>query len=303
MNETVVALIAEKRHLGNRALVDARSAFELAGCRVELVVPDGDRPLELSATAPSWDIALSRGRDLAGLGLLAAAAALGVPTVNTPRAIELVRNKVAMHAILQRYDVPLPRTWFATHRDAFRRLPSEAFPVVVKPHDGDGARGLVLLTGPDDVDLVPAPPRGRTAPQRVLYLAQRFMALDGWDLKLYGIGRDVWAVRKPSPVRFEGPGPARLQPRDGAELVPLDARLTDIALTCGRACGLELWGVDVGVTPDGPLVIEVNDFPTYSAVPGAGQAIARHTLALLGIHTVERDIGRDRLGRLVRVQA
>ena len=303
MNDTVVALIAERRHLGNRALANARSAFELAGCRVELVVPNGDRPFELSATAPSWDIALSRGRDLAGLGLLAAAAALGVPTVNTPRAIELVRNKVAMHAILQRYDVPLPRTWFATHPDAFRRLPEDHFPIVVKPHDGDGAQGLVLLSRPDDVDLVPVSAGRSEAPKRVLYLAQQFLALDGWDLKLYGIGRDVWAVRKPSPVVFDGPGPARFQATDGAELVPLDARLLDLGLTCGRACGLELWGVDVGVTREGPYVIEVNDFPTYSAVPEAGEAIARHTLALLEFHRVTRDIGHDRLGRLIRVPA
>jgi len=302
MNETVVALIAERRHLGNLAIVDAQAAFEVAGCRVELVVPDGDRPFELSATRPSWDIALSRGRDLAGLGLLAAAAALGVPTVNTPRAIELVRNKVAMHALLQRYDVPLPRTWFSTRTDAFRHLPQAEFPIVVKPHDGDGARGLVLLSGPDDVDLVPRPPR-RAARQPLLYLAQQFLALDGWDLKLYGIGRDVWAVRKPSPVVFDGPGPARFQQSDRAELVPLDARLLDLALTCGRACGLELWGVDVGVTRDGPFVIEVNDFPTYSAVPDAGEAIARLTLSLLGLHRVARDIGQERLGRLIRVPA
>jgi hypothetical protein len=35
---------------------------------------------------------MSRGRDLAGLGMLAAASALGVVAINSPQSIELVRN-------------------------------------------------------------------------------------------------------------------------------------------------------------------------------------------------------------------
>src|SRR3712207_8592151 len=52
-----------------------------------------------------------------------------------------------------------------------------------------------------------------------------------------GIGNRVWAVRKPSPVGFSAPGPALkgMGPKGEAELVEADARLRDIALTCGRA--------------------------------------------------------------------
>jgi glutathione synthase/RimK-type ligase-like ATP-grasp enzyme len=89
-------------------------------------------------------------------------------------------------------------------------------------------------------------------------------------------------------------------PKEAAELVDLDARLRDIALKCGRACGLELWGVDVAMTPRGPYVIEVNDFPTYSAVPDAGAAIAQHVLALLQINAVAREVGRERMLSIVR---
>jgi hypothetical protein len=38
-----VALVAEERHLGNRALVDAQAAWHAHGCRVEVVVPDAAR--------------------------------------------------------------------------------------------------------------------------------------------------------------------------------------------------------------------------------------------------------------------
>jgi glutathione synthase/RimK-type ligase-like ATP-grasp enzyme len=290
-----VALVVERRHLDNPTLVEVRQRLQDAGCSVPLVVPGADRLYDIPATPPPWDAVLSRGRDLAGLGVLAAAAALGILAINSPASIELVRNKIAMQAVLLTHDLPLPKTWFAADPTVFRSVPSEAFPLVVKPFDGDGSRGIALLTRPDDVDLLP-----RLVGRRSLYLAQEFLEADGWDLKLYGVGSSVWAVRKRSPVSFEGPGPAVLRPTDGARLIPIDSELRDIGLTCGRACGLELWGVDVAMTPRGPRVIEVNDFPTYSAVPEAATAIAEYVLGKIELRAFARQIGHDAMLSIVR---
>jgi ribosomal protein S6--L-glutamate ligase len=292
-----VAIIVERRHLGDRALVEARSALESAGCDVPLVVPDANHAFDIPSEAPPWDAVLSRGRDLAGLGMLAAVSALGVIAINTPESIELVRNKIAMHGVLLEQDLPLPKTWFASDASAFRLLPLDSFPLIVKPFDGDGSAGLALLTRPGDVGLLPA-----LEGKQSVYLAQELLQTDGWDLKLYGIGNRVWAVRKPSPVSFLEPGAVDvgIGPKRDAELIRIDARLRDIALTCGRACGLELWGVDVAMTPRGPYVIEVNDFPTYSAVPDAGAAIAQHVLALTRINSAAQEMGRERMLSIVR---
>jgi DNA-binding response OmpR family regulator len=290
-----VAIIAEKRHLENRALRELRAALEAAGCSAPLVVPGSRRLFDIPSEAPPWDAVLSRGRDLGGLGLLAAVSALGVVTINAPESIELVRNKVAMQAVLLGHGLPLPETWFAADAAVFREVPPDRFPLVVKPFDGDGSYGLSLLTRPEDAGMLPEP-QGK----RSLYLAQEYLETDGYDLKLYGIGSQVWGVRKPSPVAFPGPGPAVVSPAEGAELVEIDAELRDIALTCGRACGLDLWGVDVAVTKDGPYVIEVNDFPTYSAIPGAGALIAQHALTLVQTDAVVRRAGRDRMLSVVR---
>jgi DNA-binding response OmpR family regulator len=295
-NGPTVAIIAERRHLENRVLRGVRSALEATGCTVPVVVPDSHRLFDIPDNAPPWDAVLSRGRDLSGLGLLAATSALGVVAINAPRSIELVRNKIAMHAVLQEHEMPLPKTWFASDAAVFRSLPLDCFPLVVKPYDGDGSVGLALLRRPEDVELLPDF-RGNKS----LYLAQEYLETEGWDLKLYGIGSQVWAVRKPSPVTFSGPGPAALMPTEGAEMVEVDAELRDIALTCGRAYGLELWGVDVAMTKDGPYVIEVNDFPTYSGIPEAGSLIAQHTLARIQSDVVVRQAGRGRLMSVVRI--
>lgn len=295
LDGTTVAFVAERRHLADSALREAKRILEEEGVDVPLVVPGGEELYTIPEERPPWDAVVSRGRDLAGLGILAAAAALGVPAINRPEAIDLVRNKVAMQSVLRRHGLPLPRTWFAARAEVFRRIETDCFPLVVKPFDGDGARGIALLTRPADVDLLPYP-----EPKRSLYIAQEFLKTDGSDLKLYGIDARVWAVRKPSPIRFVGPGPAIMERVGGAELMPVDAELRDIGLTCGRACGLELWGVDVAITPHGPRVIEVNDFPTYSAVPQAGPAIAEHLITRVEMERVAQAAGRDRLHTIVR---
>ena len=167
---------------------------------------------------------------------------------------------------------PLPKTWFASDASAFRSLPLIPSLWSSNPSTATDLAGLALLTR-RDVGLLPA-----LEGKQSVYLAQELLQTDGWDLKLYGIRQPRLGGTQTSPVSFPEPGAADVvigSKRD-AELVKIDARLRDIALTCGRACGLELWGVDVAMTPRGPFVIEVNDFPTYSAVPDAGEAIA-HT--------------------------
>ena len=103
-----------------------------------------------------------------------------------------------MHAVLQEHEMPLPKTWFASDAAVFRSLPLDCFPLVIKPYDGDGSAGLALLRHPEDVELLPDL-RGIKS----LYLAQEYLETEGWDLKLYGIGSQVWAVRK----AFAGPLP------------------------------------------------------------------------------------------------
>lgn len=288
-----IAIIADDRHAGDEALRGAVEALEREGCIVQLVVPDPAALFDMPSEAPQWDAVVSRGRSPVVLTLLAAAASLGVLAINTPRAIDLVRNKVSMQSLLARHGMPVPMAWYAADPSAFRRVPAEHFPLVVKPFDGDGSAGLSLMVAPEDRHL-----EGATG-QPALFIAQEYLEAGGDDLKLYVIGSDVWAVRKPSPVRFDGSGPASARSVGGAERVEVDATLRDIALTCGRACGLELWGVDVAVTANGPVVIEVNDFPTYSAVPEAGALIARHILALTRIDALRRQSGQERMRSLV----
>ncbi|PYO65736.1 MAG: hypothetical protein DMD69_16475 [Gemmatimonadetes bacterium] len=82
-----------------------------------------------------------------------------------------------------------------------------------------------------------------------------------------------WITRSSTPSPFDGDPAAAPQP-----LRP-EPGLVDLALRCGRVFGLDIYGVDAIETADGVAVLEVNEFPNFTAVPDAAGEIADFILA------------------------
>lgn len=205
-------------------------------------------------------VLVARGRSHGVLTLLRLAEAWGVPTVNRAGAVEAVLDKASMAVALARAGIPSPATFLGPTAALASDLPRRCFPLLLKPVRGDNAAGLRLIRSAAEL-------RALTWPESPA-LAQCYLDTDGYDVKLYVIGEQVTAVRKASPLRGGGePVP-----------VPITDRLAELARRCGRLFGLQLYGVDCLDTPDGPVVIEVNDFPNYSAVPDAGDRLASYVL-------------------------
>ncbi|MGH7451427.1 MAG: ATP-grasp domain-containing protein [bacterium] len=214
------------------------------------------------------DLIVARGRSLLLLGMLAWAEARGMRTINRRRAIAAVHNKAEMSIALVTAGLPTPRTFFGSLQHLASRVPRASYPLILKPIFGDNCQGLRLVHNRDELTALESP--------ELVVLAQYFVSSDGYDLKLYGIGDEIWAVRKPSP--FKGPGRmpsiSRSNDHDArAELLPLTPALRELGRRCRELFGLALYGVDCIQTSAGPVVIEVNDFPNYTGVPDADQRL------------------------------
>jgi hypothetical protein len=61
---------------------------------------------------------------------------------------------------------------------------------------------------------------------------------------------------------------------DNADLARLSGAIELPPTSCGRLFHLDLFGVDCIETPGGPIVLEVNEFPNYTGVPGADGRLA-----------------------------
>jgi len=253
-------VLVEARYLAQAQPAGMVQALRQAGCRVSLIDP-ADSLLDLADAR--WlddvDVVVARGRSTDLLTRLSAAEAAGVPTLNPRRAIAAVVDKAYMATQLHAAGIPTPATWIGSIAQVRRHVPHKAFPLILKPVFGDNCRGIQVVPTPAQLAAVEW-----TEP---CVIAQELLPGGGFDLKLYAIGRRVWAVRKRSALHG-GSG--------AATLLPLPPAWRALALRCGALFGLQLFGVDC-IEADGDLkVIEVNDFPNYSGVPEADVLLARH---------------------------
>jgi glutathione synthase/RimK-type ligase-like ATP-grasp enzyme len=264
-----VVVLVETRYLAQHQPSSLVAALRARGIEPRVLDPGPAEALPCGVR-----LAVARGRSPLVLDALEGLERAGAVAVNRASSVRAVLHKERMARILERNGLPTPPTVVVSRRDMMRALSAGPFPLVVKPVIGDNARGVTPV--PDRAALEALSWGERVA------LAQPLVPGDGRDLKLYVAGEAVWAVRKASPLLDPGWRAAR------PEMVPLDPVWRELALACGRAFGLELYGVDCVLGPRGPVVIEVNDFPNYSGIPGASEHIADHVLRRAGLAGASR---------------
>ncbi|MFW6448557.1 MAG: ATP-grasp domain-containing protein [Halobacteriota archaeon] len=195
--------------------------------------------------------------------------ALELPWVNDRQAILTTRNKAASLTILRRAGIPIPRTVHVSApadaeavREAFRSFDG---PVVLKPNTTTRGVGHVRLTDEDSLrgvvdylELIHSYPA--TADRS--FLLQAFVP-DARDLRLTLIeGTVAGAVE-----RRRDDGWVKNVHR-GATPVSVDPppAVVEVAEAAAAVLDIDLLGLDVLLTDDGPLVLEVNGRPTIDRV-------------------------------------
>src|SRR5262249_40299450 len=146
-----------------------------------------------------------------------------------------------------------------------QNIPRAKYPIILKPIFGDNSRGLVVVNSPEEMAATDWP--------EPVALAQRYFKTDGYDLKLYGVGDQIWTVRKVSP--FNAVAGMDKSKEGLAETTP---ELKELGRRCGQLFGLDLFGVDCIETDGGVLIIEINDYPNYTNVPEANAHLADYVV-------------------------
>ncbi|QLY29742.1 ATP-grasp domain-containing protein [Nocardia huaxiensis] len=250
------------------------------GHRVEVLRPGGEL-LELNSLVRSgrhdaWVLKTVSGGP--GLGLLEAAAACGLTTINDARAIRGVRDKAAAAVIAAGSGLPVPQTWAAARLADLARISGGRYPLVVKPADGSSGRGVHLVRRPEELLALAGEFAGAG-----LLIAQPYVPNSGVDLKVYCVGGRLYGTERTSPL--EHGREVRDRP------VPLTSEVAAIAARIGEIFGLDLYGVDIVHGPDGPIVVDINDFPSFRKVPRAVETVA-HAVLELARHGTSRPVLR-----------
>jgi glutathione synthase/RimK-type ligase-like ATP-grasp enzyme len=264
-----LAFLVEEHYRHDGMPLDVVRQLDAWGHHVDVVRP-GSSLIEMSdliraGSHDAWVLKTVSGGP--GLSILEAAAALGLPTINDARSIRAVRDKAVAAVIARAHGLPMPITYFAAVPELLTQIPADRYPLVVKPAGGSSGRAVHLVASPAQLVRLGAELAGEGP-----LLAQVYVPNTGVDLKVYSVAGDLHATVRRSPLH---PQQAVRESR-----VPLPSGTAALMHRIGAVFGLDLFGVDIIEGPDGPMVVDINDFPSFRCVPDGVARVARAVLDL-----------------------
>ena len=260
-----VGLLVETRYRSQLQPAGLVLALRAAGHAVTMIDPqhEATRLTGGDAAIDAFDVVVARGRSWEVLCLLSLAESRGIPTVNRHASVAAVHNKAQMAVALASAGIDTPATFLGgASAVAQACAAANAYPIVVKPIFGDNGCGLSIAHTPDELATLDLPQP---------WLAQAFVPYC-CEVKVYGIGEDVWTLRRPARFATKVAQPSTAPPSAAPQ--PADSRYRELGSRCQDVFGLDAYGIDCIETPDGPVVIEVNEFPNYSGIADASQRLA-----------------------------
>jgi ribosomal protein S6--L-glutamate ligase len=241
----------------NPILAEACARLEARGIQVALRFPEHELT-RVDMLRVDSDLYVLKSNTSLAFTLATVLDRLGGPLLNCYEACLATRDKVLAAATLAAASIPAPRSLVAGQPGQFAaRL--AAGPLIVKPYRGAYGRGVTVADRPA------ALPAADEHPE--FAFAQDYLHPARTDLKVFGIGDEVFGVRKTFGAdSFLHTGePAALSPE-----------VESIVRRVAEAFGLELFGVDVAEDERGAYVFDVNSFPGFRGVPDAARRLAAY---------------------------
>ncbi len=176
------------------------------------------------------------------------------------------QDRVLMAQRMEEAHLPWPQTWsFSSLEELLGQhefLSTLSFPIIIKSyysHRGD------LVDKVDSLEALQAlTPQWSKEP----VVLQEFAAGDGWDIKFWVIGEQVFAARRRTALEPDAPKIDTPLANDD-----LPEEWIRIIQEIGHAFNLRLYGVDLLMTERGPMIVDINSFPGFRGVPGADDAL------------------------------
>jgi ribosomal protein S6--L-glutamate ligase len=201
-----------------------------------------------------------------GLAVLRQFSNTGAYCLNGAGSIGRSRDKLLAHQLLARAKIAMPLTAFANSPKDTKDLIQLAggAPVVVKLLTSTQGKGVVLADTRKAAESLIDAFRGLNAN----FLVQEFVAeAGGADVRAFVVGNKVVAAMKRQAQKDEFR--SNLHRGGTATAVKLTQAEKEIAREASRVLGLQIAGVDLLQTKDGPKVLEVNSSPGLEGIEKA----------------------------------
>ena len=191
---------------------------------------------------------------------------MGTFCINESVAISRSRDKLRSLQLLSRKGIGLPKTGFASRPDKIQDLIKNVggAPLVIKLLEGTQGIGVVLAETTKAAESVIEAFMGLKAN----IMVQEFIEeANGADIRCFVVGNKVIAAMKRQAK--EGEFRSNLHRGGSAELVKLTKEERATAINAAKVMGLNLCGVDILQSKNGPVVMEVNSSPGLEGIEKA----------------------------------
>ncbi len=248
-----------------------------------------------SATLPYYDAVLPRiGASITeyGLSVVKQFEIQGMFTINGSQAIADSRDKMRCLQILSEAKLLVPST-VLTRTTRGLRAAIEAvkgLPVVLKVLQGTQGVGVMLVHTP--ISLGSVLDTLRTLNQDVI-IQQFIVEGAGRDYRAFVVGNKVVAAM----MRTAAQGEFRSNIHRGAagEMIQLPKQHEKAAIRAAKILGLQIAGVDLMESHQGPMVIEVNSSPGFEGIEKATETnIARQIMKQIKATAQARKTARNK---------
>ncbi len=255
--------------------------------RADLVLP------RIGASITNYGLAVVRQFDL-----------MGVPVLNTALAIARSRDKLRAMQLLTKKNIDVPVTVCARTPDSIEQALSHVGgpPCIVKLQQGAQGIGTMIAETPQAVTSLL---ETLWAMGQDIILQQYIAEAKGRDLRVLVVGgRVVASMRRQAKA---GEFRSNLHRGGLGVRAQLDARYRRAAIAAPRVMGLEVAGVDMLETREGPKILEINSSPGLEGIERASgadvaSAIIAHAERWLARRRHRRHTPLDDERRLARIR-
>jgi ribosomal protein S6--L-glutamate ligase len=185
---------------------------------------------------------------------------IGTPVINRAKPIAAARHKFHSLRILAQHDLPIPASLTVGSAAFLEGAVAEMgdYPFILKPFYGTHGRGIMLLDTPTSL----ASTVEALCDLHHDYVIQSFVTeADGVDIRVLVVGGEaVTAMKRSAPL---GEFRANIHKGASGKAFMLPDEYNRLAIKAAAALELEIAGVDLLETNEGPVILEVNPSPGF----------------------------------------
>jgi len=204
--------------------------------------------------------------------------AMGVFTVASSEGILNSRDKWTCFQILAKYQIPVPRTVYASFFEFEEQLKTfNGKPIIIKLLEGTHGEGVILTESPQNalatIETLNA--------AGVKFLLQEYIEeANGTDLRAIVVdGVVVAAMKRKCKI---GDFRSNLHRGGTSEMISLSSAEEKIAIKAAKAMNLGFCGVDILQSKNGPLVLEINSTPGLEGIENtSGRNVSKSVIGFI----------------------